>query len=820
MNSEKYKDLRRKAKELLKQKSNKSFEGFYDDVEQLIEELNTHQMELENQSAKLQISNKNAEKEKEKYKKLYFEAPVAYFTINQTGNIYGLNNAAAELIGMPIHVFNKTSIFPYLHKNSKNEFSRFFKKTFESSNIESTEVTFISRNNDEIIARLQAKTYFDEAYQEMLCHCTVTDITGIKAYEQLKENEKKINKFNAELNASNEELKTTNEELQAVNDTLNQTNETIGKEREQFLSLLNSIPEMIYVADKNTHEILFANKAMKELFGRDLTGEKCYKAIQNKEKQCDFCTNPIIFGQEEAYFWEFHNPTINKDFYIIDRAFKWTDGRDVRFELAIDITKQKQAELALKESEELFKAITTQAKDAIVLIDSNDKVIFWNRAAEEIMGYTSQEIINKELHPLIVPEKYIAQFKKGFEIFKKTGKGNAIDKTLELAGLRKNKEEFPAEISLTSIRLNNELYAIGIIRDITVRKQQEEEVKNQNLELQKLNATKDKFFSIISHDLKNPFNSLLSYSESLDKNYQKYEEAKRKEFIQSINDGVKQTYKLLETLLLWSHSQTGRIRFNPQEADIESIALDNIQLLANSTKAKNICVKKELTPGIFVKGDIEMLNTIFRNLISNAIKFTPVGGEIRVGCKEETPGTVTCYVKDNGVGIEPKNLKKLFQIDKNFSTQGTKNEKGSGLGLILCKEFIEKHNGEIIVDSQPGNGSMFYFKMKTLQRKDKTGDGCIGKNKEFYNLIITNEAIKRELANNLLPIFKETKGKYSVMGVKKFIDVLSSIAEKYEVSHFNFMAEKINKHIQNFDIPKINNCFNELEKIFEKAEIL
>ena len=489
-----------------------------------------------------------------------------------------------------------------------------------------------------------------------------------------------------------------------------------------------------------------------------------------------------------------------------------------------DISDRKQAEQALQEKTSFLSTIMETSPVGIVTIDKTGNITYANHRAEQILGLVKDEITSLTYDAPLWKHTDLdgSPFPEGKLPF------NLVKKSLNTVLNIQHGITWPdgtivlLSVNASPIKDNTGEFngMIASFEDITDRKKAEEAVKNQNLELQKLNATKDKFFSIISHDLKNPFNSMLSFSESLANEYHKYDDAKRQEFISTINDSVKQTYKLLETLLVWSRSQTGRIKFNPQEVDIESIAMDNIQLLSNSTKAKNIHVKKELTPGILVNADIEMLNTVFRNLISNAVKFSPVGGEITVGTKVETPGTVTCYVKDNGLGIESKNIKKLFQVDKNFSTPGTKNEKGTGLGLILCKEFVDKHNGEIGVDSQPGEGSTFYFKVKTLPKKSKTADGCIAKSEEFCTLILTNEPIKKELADVLLPVFKETKGKYSVAGIKKFTELASSIGTKYEVSQLNFMAEKINHHMQIFDIPKINNCFEELEKIFEKAEII
>lgn len=343
-------------------------------------------------------------------------------------------------------------------------------------------------------------------------------------------------------------------------------------------------------------------------------------------------------------------------------------------------------------------------------------------------------------------------------------------------------------------------------------RQKEKAIISQNKELQKLNATKDKFFSIIAHDLKNPFTTLLGMSESLMNNYNQYPDEKRKEQIQAIGDSSKKTFKLLETLLVWSRTQTGRIKFNPQEIALDDLISENIHLFSNVANAKNICLEKDITNGIFVKGDYEMLNTVIRNLLSNAIKFTPEGGKVKVGSKNKNKDEVLCYVKDTGIGITPENKKKLFRIDQNFSCKGTNQEKGTGLGLILSKEFIEKHGGEIGVVSKPKEGATFYFTLKKVKKQEVNMDNCFLDPKKLTRDICKSEEIKNEFINQVIPVFKETNGKYSAKGIKKFALVVKDFGGKHNISQLIDFAIRIEKYLESFDIPKINACFAEFEK--------
>jgi len=263
---------------------------------------------------------------------------------------------------------------------------------------------------------------------------------------------------------------------------------------------------------------------------------------------------------------------------------------------------------------------------------------------------------------------------------------------------------------------------IGVMvstHDITNLKLTEEKVTQQNTELTKLNATKDKFFSIIAHDLKSPFNTMLGFSNLLVEKFDSYEIEKQKRFIGILNNDIHNTYKLLENLLMWSQSQNGTIDFKPEKENLYLLAVEIIDLLSQMAENKGITVTNKMSSNIFVNVDKYMLATIIRNLISNAIKFTPKGGTIEIGVDTSlgvslNQNSIQIYVKDSGIGIKPEKQDKIFSISENTSTKGTENETGTGLGLILCKEFVEKHEGEIWIESREGAGSKFIFTLPLI----------------------------------------------------------------------------------------------------------
>lgn len=262
--------------------------------------------------------------------------------------------------------------------------------------------------------------------------------------------------------------------------------------------------------------------------------------------------------------------------------------------------------------------------------------------------------------------------------------------------------------SIPRLLENSDIIWTGTLEDITKRKQFEEEIKLKNDELQKLNADKDIFMSILVHDLKGSFNSILGYLELLTNNLRKYDIDIIEKQIAIVNDSALKALYLLEDILMWARSQSGKLSFEPSEFDFKISCDKVVEILKPNANNKGITINVIETEKIIVFADMNMLNTILRNLISNAIKFTNKSGTVNIYAKQNTSG-VTISITDNGIGIAPEILSKLFDITKMYASKGTANEKGTGFGLLLCKEFVEKHGGKIWVESVLGKGSEFKF---------------------------------------------------------------------------------------------------------------
>lgn len=270
--------------------------------------------------------------------------------------------------------------------------------------------------------------------------------------------------------------------------------------------------------------------------------------------------------------------------------------------------------------------------------------------------------------------------------------------------------------SIPRVLANNDIIWTGTLNDITERKNVEQLIISQNQELIKLNAEKDKFFSIIAHDLKSPVNSIKGFSELLIELVEDRDYEKIKEFAGIILLSTNRAISLLTNLLEWSQSQSGRMAFNPESFELNTVLNEVILLFNVNAEQKFIKIVNEIDAPIWISADRRMIGSVLRNLISNAVKFTNPGGKITITYILEKEGIVIS-VSDTGVGISKVRMEKLFCISESSSTQGTQKEKGTGLGLILAKEFVEKHNGKIWADSTVGEGTVISFSLPFIDGK-------------------------------------------------------------------------------------------------------
>jgi PAS domain S-box-containing protein len=390
---------------------------------------------------------------------------------------------------------------------------------------------------------------------------------------------------------------------------------------------------------------------------------------------------------------------------IIVRSAVITDeeGQTVKvYGVNQDVTEARKVIEDLFNSEAKYRKIFEYIKDVFYETNSEGIITEISPSIQRLSGFTPAELIGQYSGLL-----YISPTERKKYVDEVMSKGFVTDYELVM----KSKNGVPLYISVSShVKLNEKGEfegTEGSMRDISERKKHEEEITRINKELVDLNATKDKFFSIIAHDLKSPFQGIMGYTDILLNEFKTLDDEEKIEFVGSVYNLTQGAYKLLENLLHWARLQTGNIIFNTDFFNLSEALKPQIYLMQESAKKKNIHVKSLLDTKIFVIADLDMLQTVVRNLISNSIKFTNPGGEIYITAEDLNEKVQIC-VEDTGIGMSKENIQKLFRIGKSFSTKGTGKEEGTGLGLLLCKEMVDMHKGEIWAESEPGKGTKMF----------------------------------------------------------------------------------------------------------------
>lgn len=362
-----------------------------------------------------------------------------------------------------------------------------------------------------------------------------------------------------------------------------------------------------------------------------------------------------------------------------------------------DIEERKIAQKELFESEIRFRTLVENATDLIMRFDREHRHVFVNSASLQVLGIPTQDFIDKTYQEMGFPDDLCLLWADAMDKVFATGIADIIDFSITVNEREIHFEwqlipEFDAEGDIP--------YLLAVARDVTKRKLSEKD-------LEQALQTKDKFFSIIAHDLKNPFGSLRTLSEFIQLNEDLTKEEIR-EFAEIIHTSACQGYDLLENLLEWSRSQRGYIKWQPEMFDLIELVEANINLIQANIHKKQINLSFDSETSKFIFADKYMIDTVIRNLLANAVKFTYNNGNIEIRLIEQ--GKYYCVsIRDDGKGISKENQLKLFDMDNQYSSKGTAMETGTGLGLILCKEFIDSNNGEICVESEDGKGSCFSF---------------------------------------------------------------------------------------------------------------
>ena len=477
---------------------------------------------------------------------------------------------------------------------------------------------------------------------------------------------------------------------------------------------LDKLPVVIFIID-DKGEIIYLNDTAADFMGE--IKQKCLSKnfmdfIEDKNRLLILLEKSSKQDLPKSFEIRF-NRLNGKSFYTILSVNNYeNDSQQNHFIISlVDLTNQKMQAEIVKENQIRFENIANSAPVMIWITDVNGLFNFVNKIWCDFTGRN----IGDELGLNWIQDVHPDDVKKFMEIY-----NNALENRIPFSHQFrfKRNDEIYRWLMINGIpRFNDQQDFLGLIGtciDITHQKENEEYIKKINDELESATKNKDKFFSIISHDLRSPLSGIMSLLDIIVTDYDTMEEDEKKEILFEAAKTSKSTFTLMENLLEWSRVQTGKMNFEPQNISL-TMVLNNLKnLYYQKLKEKSISLNFEFETEFFAYADIQITETILRNLISNAIKFTPEFGTIFISF-ENIDDQIVVKVKDTGVGMDENQISQLFKIDISYSSIGTAGERGTGLGLILCKELVEKQGGNLWIESELGSGSTFFFTLPKVK---------------------------------------------------------------------------------------------------------
>ena len=487
---------------------------------------------------------------------------------------------------------------------------------------------------------------------------------------------------------------------------------------EETVSLLNStldsIMEGILVVDI-LGKIVFFNKTFLDIWSipeeiiNERDDDKTLGFVIGQLKNADSFMDKVnqLYSKPKAVS---HDILQFKDGRIIERFSKpQTISGDIigRVWSFFDITDKIITDETLIKEKDMLQALLNNIPDTIYFKDKDSKFTRINKAHSKILGISDpKDAVGKSDFDFFELDHAKAAFDDEQSIIK--SKRPLISKP-EKIKLSDNKFRWVTSTKVPIMNVQNECIGlVGISRDITSAKIAEEKLERYSEELKELNASKDKLFSIIAHDLRGPFSPLLGLSEIMVNESNTLSREDIRDYSNEIYKALKNEFTLLENLLNWSRLETGNMKYSPEKINLNEKAESVIGLLLGNAKLKGVSLSNEIGKDVFVSADPTMLHSILQNLIANSIKFTNIGDKIKISLGKDKKDFVRVTVSDTGVGMQIDQAKNLFGIAAT-STIGTNNEKGTGLGLMICKEMVERHGGTISVKSEAGIGTDISF---------------------------------------------------------------------------------------------------------------
>jgi PAS domain S-box-containing protein len=615
------------------------------------------------------------------YKQLVENSPNSVFIVSGERKVIYINKAFKKLFGLDEKIIGKPFEKLLSSDESLETARELIQKTICCKSFKEVELEFKGKGKKGFYSTSRVYPIYNSRKKRYECAFIVIDITKAKL-----------------------------EELERI------------ESEKKYRALFDLSPSPIIIVDLQTRQIIDWNLAAMNLLG--------YSASEMKKCKLGSLLEKKIADKTRV---DMEMQLIRKGRFALETVWVEKTGREIPVNLyggylelkkknlvqiyAYDISESKKAEKALLENLEIRTALFEGSRDPMLITDLNGLCRFANPAMTRVFGYSLEDVIGK-MFPGIIENKeniftdWVQSCRKGigvsnYETQRKAKSGQIIPVSITISPIKNAKGEL--------------IYLSFYYRDISESKKAKEElmVANESIkkyaeELKESNANKDKFFSIIAHDLRSPFQGLLGFCNLLDTEYDNLNIEENKFIIHNIGESAKNIFALIENLLEWTRVQSGRKEFIPKKLCLYEEALTAIISQKIQAINKNIVLKNLVDENIYVKADENMLQTVLRNLISNGTKFTNSGGSVTVSAVPLKDFVEIC-IEDTGMGIAEDDIPRMFRIETHFVMQGTAKEPGTGLGLILCREFIQKHGGDLRVESVLGKGSRFYF---TIPRVD------------------------------------------------------------------------------------------------------
>ncbi len=571
-----------------------------------------------------------------------------------------------ELIGKDASLFYK----------NKADREAFLKKIKEKGMLSNYDVEFLDAKGNTKIFSFNTKLVRDEEGNPVAIEGMFRDVTEIREKEKaLQRAETQAKRY---LEIANVMILVLDREanIKLIN---KKGTEILGQPQEKLLN-------------KNFYDLYLPEEEKK-------AQKESYRKLMEEERGLagDYENTIVVKGNKLKIHW--HSTLLRDD-----------DGKIIGLLTSgIDVTKEKLLKEKLEDEKNKYQALFESNITGVFLAKTDGTIIECNVAFAKLFDFENPEAVKGQ---------NIFDFSYNAEVKEKLSQKLMEEKAIvsdELSMRKRNGEKI---CILANISFVGNEYLQGTLVDISKRKEMESKLRESEKELRELNEAKDKFFSIIAHDIRSPFTALLGYTQLL---LEEYETASKEElgvYIRNLDRTSKNIFKFIDGLLEWTRTQAGRIELNVVNANLFSEVESIVQLSNESASQKGIEISNVVNKNITVETDENVLNTVLRNLITNAIKFTDKGGKIVIDAMIENDNVVVS-IEDNGVGISQENISKLFRIDSYFTTPGTQKEAGTGLGLLLCKELVEKQGGKIWVESKEGEGSKFSFSIPIGKRQEQ-----------------------------------------------------------------------------------------------------